>query len=324
MTEITHHLYDVTSKRKAKNYTHVTYGESLEIGDFEIEFLEAGHLLGAAQILIREGNETLLYTGDFCPEDLLTVNGARFPKQEIDVAIIDSTYGNQGIMFEPRANSRQSLFSWIIQQLNQNCIPVVNVGHLGGAQEIISFINTLTSNKLPILVSKKIASVCKIYEEVGVSLTYYQLEDKENHKLLHEKCLILVPRSFKDIDGLIKRFPTLDEKVVRCIITGQSAKYGFYTYDYSSSLSTHANFTELVDVVKLLDPKQVLTHYGYHKNLASTLTKDYNIPATSFSTCKPVDVNKLQRIRPDKDISSKMTKQEKAYGFVPLDYFLDD
>ena len=65
--------------------------KSFEIGNFEVEYINAGHLLGAAQIIVREGNETMLYTGDFCPEDLYTINGAELPMDEID-ALFEESY----------------------------------------------------------------------------------------------------------------------------------------------------------------------------------------------------------------------------------------
>ena len=70
-------------KRKAKNVTTVEFNKPFTVGELEIEFFPAGHLLGATQVVVRHDNTVLLYTGDFCSVDLLCTNKAVFPDEEI-------------------------------------------------------------------------------------------------------------------------------------------------------------------------------------------------------------------------------------------------
>src|ERR1700751_5760031 len=41
------------------------FGESRCVRDVDLTLLPAGHIFGSAQLLVTNGNETLLYTGDF-------------------------------------------------------------------------------------------------------------------------------------------------------------------------------------------------------------------------------------------------------------------
>src|SRR5947209_10204095 len=41
------------------------FGEQRRIHDVELTLLPAGHIFGSAQLLLSNGTETLLYTGDF-------------------------------------------------------------------------------------------------------------------------------------------------------------------------------------------------------------------------------------------------------------------
>lgn len=305
LTETTIKLYDVTSPRRARNYHKVNLYEPFELGPFQIEYLNAGHLLGAAQILVRKGSHTFLYTGDFCPEDLLTIKGADLPQEELDVTVIDATYGDQLIFFDSRSNSRQNLFIWTIQSLGEDKIPIINVGHLGGAQEVIAFYNKLAPN-LPILVSDRVKQVCEVYEEMGVDLTYTALNHPDADSLIEDKCIIVVPRNFKKVDGLVRKHPVLKGRLIRAIVTGQTAKYGFRSFNYASALSTHAHYNELIETTKQLNPIHVLTHYGYHKKLAKSLVEDHNISAESFPNSKPLSFQKLN----SHDLKAGITKSQ--------------
>jgi putative mRNA 3-end processing factor len=43
----------------------VDYGERLDMGGIEVEFVPAGHVLGSAQIVLRYRGETIVVSGDY-------------------------------------------------------------------------------------------------------------------------------------------------------------------------------------------------------------------------------------------------------------------
>lgn len=293
LTKITKDLIDQSSKRRTKNFEYVELNESFEIGNFEVEYINAGHLLGAAQIIVREGNETMLYTGDFCPEDLYTINGAELPMGEIDALFVDSTYGDELIHFDDRGLSREKLFVWIMNELKKGKIPMINVGNLGGAQELISYMNTLAPN-LPIFVLDKISKINQVFQKYGVKLNYSNFN--ENFNFDNKKCIIIVPRGFKDVNKILKTMKISRNKIIRCIITGQSAKYRFSSFDFTSTLSTHANFDELISFISEIKPKYIGTMFGYHEKFARNLKNDFNLNAVSCTNMEYIDL-KNDKIR---------------------------
>ncbi len=77
-----------------KLWKGIPYGEKLTIGDFEIWFHNAGHILGSAMIEIHAEGKKILFTGDLgnVPMPLLS------PPEKIsgmDVIVIESAYGNR-------------------------------------------------------------------------------------------------------------------------------------------------------------------------------------------------------------------------------------
>lgn len=62
-----------------------------------LEFLDAGHTLGAAGILVRGQKERLFYTGDVSFRDQTLLKGARFGGVKADTLIMETTRGGRGV-----------------------------------------------------------------------------------------------------------------------------------------------------------------------------------------------------------------------------------
>ncbi len=286
-TQATIDLFHAAHNNRVRNCIAKEFYEPFEVGNFEIEFIKAGHLLGAAQIIVRQGNDTFHFTGDFCPEELLTVEQADMPK-DVDVCVIDSTYGDSRISFNSRPETRQRLFIWAIAELNNGKLPIINVAHVGGAQEIIKLFNNLASN-LPIYVHPKIAAICEVYNNYGIELNYQEINTSPIK--IESKSLLLMPRSTKSLEN-IKNLLT-GRKLSKAIVTGQSAKYGFSSFDFAAPLSTHASFVELVDTALKVNPSTMITHYGYPDKFAELLNNEHNIPALELKKCEKFKISKL-------------------------------
>ncbi len=77
--------------RFIRNTGRVRYGEVLRVKDAEIEFVNAGHIPGSAQIVVN-ADKTLVYSGDFNPVKTRLLNGFKYPGTGFDVVITESTY----------------------------------------------------------------------------------------------------------------------------------------------------------------------------------------------------------------------------------------
>lgn len=279
-TAVTETVFHTLFPRRLRNNKTVEFNEPFDYEGFEIEFLPAGHLLGAAQARITYGDTTILFTGDFCPESLLTVPEAKFPKEKVDVLVIETTYGNPSVKFRSREENRLNILNWVMQTLSKRAIPVLNVAHLGGAQELIKMFNQLTD--LPIFVHPKIDQISKIYNEHGAELEY----DTIANWTQSNGSLILLPRSEKHVPSKIA-----SESYSRGIVTGQSAKYGFRKFEFSAPLTTHATCQELLETVSRISPKMVITRYSYEQQFADLVQERLNIPAVCSKTLMEKELN---------------------------------
>ena len=275
-TSQTNSLYETCFNKKGMNITPLDFHETITIGDLEIEFIPAGHLFGAAQIIIQNGKKTLYYTGDFCPEPLLSVPGAELPTCEIDVMITEATYGAPFLHFEDRSSTRMSILNFCLQKLHSGIIPVLNVSQLGGAQELITLFNKYTQ-QVKIWVDQKIQNACEVYNLYGYSLNFHSLDDMNSDSM----GIVLISRSTKNLP-----LQLANAKTVRGIISGQVAKFAFATFEFTASLSTHASYPELVANITHLRPRKVFTQYTYAEVLAKDLKQKLMINITPIKELK--------------------------------------
>lgn len=78
-----------------KRLRPLPYGRAFTIRDLTIQLFDAGHILGAAGVVIRAGDERVVITGDIFNLPQLSVGSAQLPPKlarEADLLVIESTY----------------------------------------------------------------------------------------------------------------------------------------------------------------------------------------------------------------------------------------
>ena len=109
-----------------------------------LEFLDAGHTLGSAGIMIRGKKETLFYTGDVCFHDQTILRAARFEDVKADVMIMETTRGNRAVPAGfTRESEIQRLVAAIHNALKRKGSVLIPAFALGRTQEILALLALL-------------------------------------------------------------------------------------------------------------------------------------------------------------------------------------
>jgi len=120
------------------------------IAQVEVEFFNAGHIIGSAGILLKNKNKNIFFTGDINLSDQTLLPGADLPKEKIDILITETTYG---------ATDSSSLNNWreeterfassINKVLNRGGSVLIPVFALGKLQEMLALIwKGMQNNKI--------------------------------------------------------------------------------------------------------------------------------------------------------------------------------
>ena len=71
----------------------INFHEEIVVNNIKFVAYNAGHVIGAAMFLIEVNNTRVLYTGDYSREKDIHIIPAELPNFQIDVLIVESTYG---------------------------------------------------------------------------------------------------------------------------------------------------------------------------------------------------------------------------------------
>ena len=137
--------------------------------ELTFEYCDAGHVLGAAGILLRAEGRTLFYTGDvnFDPQTLLA--GAAFPEAQIDVLIIEATRGDSPLPegFSRDAEERRFAEALARAFARGGCV-LIPVFALGKTQEILAtlykFKRSQQISDVPIYIGGLSSKMTEIYD----------------------------------------------------------------------------------------------------------------------------------------------------------------
>jgi Cft2 family RNA processing exonuclease len=137
--------------------------------EISFEFWSAGHVLGAAGILIRAEGRTIFYTGDVNFDDQTLIPGATFPETGIDVLIVETTRGDSPLPEGFNRAAEEKRFGEALGHAFERggCV-LIPVFALGKTQEILATLHELKRAKLledvPIYIGGLSAKMTEIYD----------------------------------------------------------------------------------------------------------------------------------------------------------------
>ncbi len=166
-----------------------------------LEFLDAGHALGAAGMMVRGKKQTLFYTGDVCFHDQTILKAARFDDVKADVLIMETTRGAR----EPKPGFTRDaeihrLGDAIKRALKRGGSVLLPVFALGRTQEILAVLSILMREGSLKRQQIFIGGLGRVFTEI------YDLEAHRTHRNLSslrlDEALELSVLDRKTLDGM--------------------------------------------------------------------------------------------------------------------------
>ena len=247
------------------------FGESRCVRDVDLMLLPAGHIFGSAQLLVNNGNEALLYTGDFKLRRGKSAEAAEW--READTLIMETTFGLPRYLFPPTEKVIGEIVAFCRETIDDGAVPVLLGYSLGKAQEILC---SLDGAGLTPMLHGSVFQMTRIYEQFGQSFCKYVRYNKNN---VAGKVLICPPSA-----GHSPMVDNIPRKRV-AMISGWAVEPGAiyrYQVDAAFPLSDHADYSDLIRYVELVKPKRVLTLHGFAAEFARDL-RERGIEAWALS-----------------------------------------
>jgi Cft2 family RNA processing exonuclease len=227
------------------------YGESLEWNGAKLTALPAGHIIGAAQLLVEYRGERLIYTGDIKARPPLCGEVAK--ASECDHLIIESTFGLPIYKLLDRDEAAERIVRFARRCLDNGSIPAFIGYALGRGQEIV---HVLCKAGIRTAVHGAIARFLPVYEENGYAFPGWEPYDA---KAMAGKALVVVPTHGSALEASGKN-------ITLAYVSGWAALDNARARTGAAELipySDHADFVELMGLVAASGAKQVDVVHGY-------------------------------------------------------------
>ncbi len=211
--------------------------------------LDAGHILGARQLLVEDDGKSTVYTGDFSLKP--NVFGMKAEIPECDRLIMEATYGDPSYVFPDHEEVHDEIRRFVENNDRSNII--IGAYNLGKAQELVRILNECS---IAPVVTEKADRLCFIYEDYGYKLDRVVVGTDEGEEVMSRRFVAVVPMS-KAKRYFANRLAQAFERETLCaVVTGWALHYRFNA-DAAFPLSDHADFNDLVDFVEQSGAREV-------------------------------------------------------------------
>jgi putative mRNA 3-end processing factor len=236
-------------------------GRSIAIGDAEVRFHPAGHVLGSAQIEVRAGGPTIVASGDYKRRADPTCRG--FEPVPCDIFITEATFALPVFRHPPAESEIAKLLASLAQFPER--AHLVGAYSLGKAQRVIRMLRDAGYERT-IYLHGSMERLCRLYEAEGISLgPLGPATIASGAKGDFAGAVVICPPS-EIAERWARRFPD----PVACFASGwmrirQRAKQA--NVELPLILSDHCDWDELTATIAELDPQEVWVTHGREEAL---------------------------------------------------------
>ena len=232
----------------------VAYGESFRLGEVEVSFVPAGHVLGSAQIVLEHAGEKIVISGDYKRRADPTC--APFEPVPCDIFITEATFGLP--VFRHPATSGE--IDRLLQRLHDNPDRSILVGAyaLGKAQRLIAELRRRGHHE-PIYIHGALEKLCALYAGFGVPLGELRLATGVAKDELKGRIVIAPPSTLND--RWSRRLPDpITAMASGWMRVRQRARQRLV--EMPLIVSDHADWDELTMTIQELSPREVWITHG--------------------------------------------------------------
>ncbi|MBM3927163.1 MAG: ligase-associated DNA damage response exonuclease [Sphingomonadales bacterium] len=232
----------------------VAYGESLTLGDIDVSFVPAGHVLGSAQIVLDHRGERVVVSGDYKRREDPTC--ARFEPVKCDVFVTEATFGLP-VFRHPETHDEMDKLLATLRANPDRCV-LVGAYALGKAQRVIRELRVMGFDD-PIYIHGALQRLCDLYIDNGVDLGDLRPAMGVAKGELMGRVVVAPPSALND--RWSRRLPEpISAMASGWMTVRQRARQK--NIELPIILSDHADWDELTATIQELSPREVWVTHG--------------------------------------------------------------
>lgn len=234
------------------------WGVRLRIGDVEVSFHPAAHVLGASQIRIAHRGEVWVVTGDYRVESDRTCDA--FEPVPAHTLVTESTFGLPIYRWRPQAQVMDEILAWWQANAAAGRASVIYAYALGKAQRLLAGLQDAAGGALPgpLLCHAATETLNAVYRAAGIDLPSTQ--SLQGRDPMPAGALVLAPPASAGA-GRLKSLGEHEEAFVSgwMQLRGPRRRRGV---DRGFVLSDHADWPGLLQAIEGSGAERVLVTHG--------------------------------------------------------------
>jgi putative mRNA 3-end processing factor len=236
------------------------YGERLALGDgISLHLLPAGHVLGSAQVVLERGPTRIIVSGDYKRRADPTC--APFEPLHCDIFITEATFGLPVFRHPDTGDEIRKLLTALAANPDR-CV-AVGAYALGKAQRVIAELRR-AGHDAPIYLHGAMVALCDLYQAHGIELGELRPVGTLKGDVLKGHIVIAPPSALAD--RWSRRLPDPISAMASgwMRVRQRAVQRGI---ELPLVISDHADWDELTDTIREIDPGEVWVTHGREEAL---------------------------------------------------------
>jgi putative mRNA 3-end processing factor len=241
----------------------IPYGEKIKIGNANVSFHPAGHILGSSQVRIEVKGRIWVVSGDYKPQPDQTCE--MFELVRCHGFISECTFGLPVYKWKPEKQVHDNINHWWSKNKDDGKMSLLFAYSLGKAQRVLAGLDTKLGD---IYAHSAVHLFLEAYRNAGIKLPNIKKIDKESNL---NGSIVIAPPAVED-SSWTKKF----RGAKRGFASGWMAIRGprrRKNIDRGFVLSDHADWSGLVDVITSTGAEIVKMTHGNGESICRFLSE---------------------------------------------------
>ena len=260
------------------NVEGIPYGQGVQLGEVEISFHSAGHILGSAQIRVASRDSVWVASGDYKRESDPTC--LAFEVVPCDTFITEGTFGHPSYVWAETTRVFEDIQEWWMQNRAVGRNSLLFCYALGKTQRVLAELTQFSSELVYLFGEAEALTRC--YREQGVSMLPTRSLEEVHPSTTLKGELIIASQSISRSPWMARLGPLQTGFASGWMKGGGTSFSGFRGhYDRGFPISDHADWPSLLQTISETGARQILVQHASSGHLVRYL-KDTGMVAQTF------------------------------------------
>jgi putative mRNA 3-end processing factor len=263
------------------------YGQPLRLGDVDVSFHPAGHVLGSAQIRIARRGEVWVASGDY--KRAADPTCAAFEPIQCDTFITEATFALPVYTWDPPSVVIEEILDWWRGNRAEDRPSVLFCYVLGKAQRILAELRERADG--PIHLHGAMSAMTEAYQEAGIAMAPVERIGEHMRGKALAQSLVLAPLSARGTRWM-KRLPRASDAFASGLMRVRGVRRQ-RAFDRGFALSDHADWPALLSTIRDTGASRVLVTHGWSDALARYLSETRGLETGTLRTAYEGETGEL-------------------------------